>query len=151
MQGFFSIILLNVSVKCTRCKMHCELTPDTHNEAVSNAMTRNSFDKIINIYIYTYDSEKGDEGDRHTKIRSIIEEVNKLFIKYWQTAGLELPLTIIKSANRGKHEVQYCQFYSKYINIHLMERQWWSNVCFQFSWYWSNRDKIVDTEPILEF
>ena len=38
---FFAIILLSGYVKCRSRKMYWESTPDTHNETVSNAMTRN--------------------------------------------------------------------------------------------------------------
>ena len=37
-----------------------ESTPDTHNEAVSNAMTTNRFGKIMK-YIYCYEPEEAEE------------------------------------------------------------------------------------------
>ena len=40
--------------------MYWESTPDTHNEAVSNAMTTNRFGKIMK-YIYCYEPEEAEE------------------------------------------------------------------------------------------
>ena len=40
--------------------MNWESTPDNHNEAVSNAVTRNRFDKIMK-YIHCYDPEEAEE------------------------------------------------------------------------------------------
>ena len=67
---FFAIILLSGYVKCRSRKMYWESTPDTHNETVSNAMTRNWFDEIMK-YIYCYDPDDTNESDRSAKIRPI--------------------------------------------------------------------------------
>ena len=64
--------------------MYGESTSDTHNEAVSNAMTRSRFDKIMK-YIYFYDPEEAEEGDRYAKIRPLIEKLNERFMKYQTT------------------------------------------------------------------
>ena len=81
---FFSIILLSGYVKSRSRKMYWESTPDTHNEAVSNAMTRNRFDEIMK-YIYCYDPDEANENDRCGKIRPIIEKLNELYMKYRPT------------------------------------------------------------------
>ena len=44
---FFSVILLSGYVKCRSQRIHWESTPGTHNEAVSNAMTRKRFYEIM--------------------------------------------------------------------------------------------------------
>ena len=54
---FFSIILLSGYVKCRNRRMYWESSPDTHNIAVSSAMSRNRFDEIMKfIYFYKNDS-----------------------------------------------------------------------------------------------
>ena len=81
---FFSIILLSGYVKCRSRRMYWESAPDTHNEAVSNAMTRNRFDEIMK-YIYCYDPDEADEADKCAKVRPLIEKLNELFMKYRPT------------------------------------------------------------------
>ena len=61
-----------------------ESTPGTHNEPVSNAMTRNRFDKIMKC-TYCCDPEEAEEGDRCVKIRPFMEKLNKCFMKYQPT------------------------------------------------------------------
>ena len=77
---FFSIVLQSGYVKCQSWKMYWESTSGTHNEGVWNAMSRNRFYQITK-YIYCYDREEADGGDRCAKIRPIIEKLNELSIK----------------------------------------------------------------------
>ena len=61
--------------------MYWDSTADTHNEAMSNAMTRNRFDEIVK-YAYCCDPEEAEEGDRCAKIRPLIDKLNERFMKY---------------------------------------------------------------------
>ena len=81
---FFSVILLSGYVKCRSQRIHWESTPGTHNEAVSNAMTRKRFYEIMK-HIYYYDPKEAEEGDRCAKIRTLIEELDERFMKYRPT------------------------------------------------------------------
>ena len=78
---FFSIILLSGYVKCRSRRMYWESARDTHNQAVSDAMTRNRFEEIMK-YIYFYDPNDIEQGDKCAKVRPMMEMINKLFLKY---------------------------------------------------------------------
>ena len=71
-------------MKCRNRGIYWESAPDTHNEAVSNAMTRNRFNEIMK-YIYCYDSEEAEEVDTCAKIRPLIEKLNECFMEYQPT------------------------------------------------------------------
>ena len=64
-----------------QARMYWESISDTHNEAISNAMTRNRFDEIIK-YIYMYDPDSAETNDKCGKIRSIMDIINDRFLKY---------------------------------------------------------------------
>ena len=64
--------------------MYWESSTDTHNEAISNAMTRNRFDEIIK-YIYMYDPDSAEADDKCAKIRPIMDIINDRFLKYCRT------------------------------------------------------------------
>ena len=78
---FFSIVLLSRYVKCRSRRMYWEPSSDTHNEAISNAMTRNRFDEIIK-YIYMYDPDSAEADDKCAKSRPIMDIINGRFLKY---------------------------------------------------------------------
>ena len=80
-ENIFSIILSSDYVQCRTRRMYWESTLNIQNKAVSNAVTRNRFDKIIK-YIYCFDPKEAEEGKRCAKIRPLIEKLNKRFMKY---------------------------------------------------------------------
>ena len=59
--------------------MYWESTSGSYNDPESNAMTSNRFDKIMK-YVYCYDPEEAEEGDRYAKIRPLIEKLNERFV-----------------------------------------------------------------------
>lgn len=79
---FFSIILLSGYVKCRSKRMYWECASDTHNIAISSAMTRNRFEDIMK---YFYDKDTSSflsSGDKCAKVRPVINKLNELFIKF---------------------------------------------------------------------
>ena len=78
---FFSVMLLSGYVKCRSRRMYWEAAADTHNEAVSNAITRNRFDEIMK-YIYVYDPDTAEPGDKCAKVRPLSTILQHKFMKY---------------------------------------------------------------------
>ena len=68
-------------VKCRSMRMYWEESSDTHNVAVSSAMTRNRFQEIMK-YIYMYDPDNMEKEDKFAKVRPIMEILNNRFIQY---------------------------------------------------------------------
>ena len=80
-ESIFSIILSSDYVQWRTRRMYWESTLNIRNKAVSNAVTRSRFDKIMK-YIYCFNPKEAVERKRCAKIRPLIDKLNKHFMKY---------------------------------------------------------------------
>ena len=70
MRLFLATILLTGYVPLPRRKLYWENSPDVHNEALSNAMSRNRFEDILS-NLHFSDNLKLDPNDKMTKVRPL--------------------------------------------------------------------------------
>ena len=115
---FFSIILLRRYVEFRSQRIYRESTPNTHNEAVSNTMSRNRFVEIMK-YIYCYDPEEAEKIVKLAKIRPFIERLNEQFMKQRATE---------KKADVDESMVPYFGSYGASIKFAMHQKP----VCFGY-------------------
>ena len=78
---FLAILLLSGYNPLPRKKMYWENLPDVHNESVSDAMSRNRFDAIMQ-NLHLCDNENPDPNDKMWKIRPLYNMINQRCLRY---------------------------------------------------------------------
>nr|CAD7602018.1 unnamed protein product [Timema genevievae] len=76
---FLGILLLSGYCSVPRYRMYWETSSDTHNEAVSKAMSRNTFEDILK-YLHECDNLTLDENDKFGKVRPLWLLLNKRWL-----------------------------------------------------------------------
>lgn len=78
MKNFFAIFLLSGYMPVPRRRMFWENSPDSHNELVSNALSRDRFEYIFS-NLHCCDNANLDPSDKFTKVRPLFHKMNKAF------------------------------------------------------------------------
>lgn len=78
MRTFVGILLLSGYVPLPRRKLFWQSQPDTHNEMVSKAMSRDRFDFIMS-NLHFCDNDNLNADDKFSKIRLLFRELNSRF------------------------------------------------------------------------
>lgn len=81
MKNFFAIFLLSGLVPVPRRRMFWENSADSHNDLVSNALSRDRFEYIFS-NLHCCDNANLDQFDRYAKIRNLIQKMNASFQEY---------------------------------------------------------------------
>lgn len=93
MYVFLGILYVSGYNVLPRRRMYWEEKEDVQNRLISNSMRRKTFEDIFrNLHIV--DNTDLDKGDRMAKVRSLIDKMNELFLKY---APIEQSLAIDES------------------------------------------------------
>ena len=75
------------------CELHWVVSPDTHNEAVANAMSCNRFREIFSCLHLANSAEIN--SDRYYKVRPMFDLPNSNFKKYFTTNNYSIDETIV--------------------------------------------------------
>lgn len=78
---FIGIMLLSGYSTCSRREMYWENAPDTNNNLISEAISRNRFRYIMQ-NIHCCDNANLDKSDKFSKVREFINILNKKFIDF---------------------------------------------------------------------
>lgn len=81
MKCFFAILLLSGYSSVSRRRMYWEKSVDTHNQLVSDCLSRDRFEHILT-NIHCCDNDNLDKSDRFSKLRPLIELMNKKFLEH---------------------------------------------------------------------
>ncbi|KAJ4440828.1 hypothetical protein ANN_10674, partial [Periplaneta americana] len=73
---FLAVLLLSGYVVVPRRRMHCQGEQDSHNEFVSNAISRDRFDFIMMNW-YVCNNDDLEKSDRFAKIRTLLSMLNE--------------------------------------------------------------------------
>lgn len=84
LRNFLSILIISGYSTVSRKRMYWELNPDSHNEAISNAMSRNRFDEIMK-YIHFADNLQLPENDKMGKVRNFMSMINERCLLFFPT------------------------------------------------------------------
>ncbi|XP_045501113.1 piggyBac transposable element-derived protein 3-like [Colias croceus] len=79
MKCFIGILLVSGYSWLPRRRMYWENSPDTKNELISSAMTRDRFDFIFR-HLHVNDNQ--DLQDKYTKVRPLVTLLNKKFLEF---------------------------------------------------------------------
>lgn len=78
---FFGILLLSGYMSTPRRRMFWENSPDSHNDIVSDSMSRNRFEHIL-ANIHCCDNNNLDKNDRFAKVRPFFNKINSRFLDF---------------------------------------------------------------------
>lgn len=78
---FFATLMISGYSPKPRRDMHWSLDADLHNGAIADAMPRNRFREILK-YLHFSDNNVTSQDDKFGKVRPLIQQLNKQFIKY---------------------------------------------------------------------
>ena len=79
LKTFIGILIVSSYCKVSRKRMYWQVNSDSHNEAIANAMARDTF-HAIERYLHFCNNEHIDHQDKFFKIRSIVNLLNKKFL-----------------------------------------------------------------------
>ncbi|XP_039281885.1 piggyBac transposable element-derived protein 3-like [Nilaparvata lugens] len=79
---FIAILLVSGYCQVSRRRMYWEQSPDAHNNAISEAMSRNRFSQIMR-YLHVCDNNKLDKSDRFSKISPLWKMLNERWLQYF--------------------------------------------------------------------
>lgn len=80
---FLGILLVSGIVPVSSRRLFWKNSPLTRNEAVYNAMRRNSFEKIMQ-FIHFADNSTLDKADKYAKVRPLVKLISIRFISHFQ-------------------------------------------------------------------
>ncbi|XP_046686779.1 piggyBac transposable element-derived protein 3-like [Homalodisca vitripennis] len=80
MRIFMAILFLSGYCIVPRKRMYWELSPDTHHDTVSKAMSRNKFEEILR-YFHVCDNANLDVSDKFAKIRPLWNMLNERWLQ----------------------------------------------------------------------
>ncbi|XP_053390583.1 piggyBac transposable element-derived protein 3-like [Mercenaria mercenaria] len=76
---------------------------DVRNNAIINAMTRDSFDTLIQ-YIHLFDNANLDQDDKFSKVRPLLSLLNERFLLYFpKQQNLSIDESMIPYYGRKRH------------------------------------------------
>lgn len=81
MKNFVAILLLSGYSQVSRRFMYWERSEDSHNNLVSNAMTRDRFQFIMSNF-HVCNNDRLDHNDKFAKIRPLLKLLNSKFVEY---------------------------------------------------------------------
>ena len=99
-RDFIAVLLLSVYCKIPYRTLYWADAPDTHNEAVSCAVSRNKFREIMS-NLHLADNTQSTE-DRYYKVRVLFEKLNFNFKQYGSFVNHSIDERIIPYY--GKHD-----------------------------------------------
>lgn len=79
---FFAILFLSGYNTMARYRMYWEVAQDTHNEAVSRAMSRTRFEDLLK-YIHFCENNNLDPEDKFSKVRNVMSMLNERWLQYF--------------------------------------------------------------------
>lgn len=82
LKSFLGILILSGYCDLPRCKMYWEQKPDVHNQAVSDAMSRNRFDDIMQ-YLHVCDNNNLPPNDKFGKVRHFLSMLNERWLHHF--------------------------------------------------------------------
>lgn len=122
MKCFIGILLVSGYSWLPRRRMYWENSPDTKNELISSAMTRDRFDFIFR---HLHVNDNLDLQDKYTKVRPLVTLLNKKFLEF-SPLLIALKHTIliepVSSFFVPSHPICPC------INFKNVSRNQWSNL-----------------------
>src|SRR6218665_1620670 len=77
-----AILLISGYVPLVNRRMFWESSADTHNEAVSSAMSLNRFEELLR-FLHVCDNTNLDKTDKLAKLRPLFDKLNKIFMENW--------------------------------------------------------------------
>jgi len=79
---FLAILLISGYSSLPRRTMYWEANPDSHNEAVAGAMSRNRFDDLMR-FLHVSDNANLDSTDRFAKVRPLYTMLNERCLQFY--------------------------------------------------------------------
>lgn len=79
---FLAILLVSGYCQVPRYRMYWEQSPDCHNSAISEAMSRNRFCQIMR-YLHVCDNNELNKDDRFAKVAPLWKLMNEKWLKYF--------------------------------------------------------------------
>ena len=82
LRAFLGILIVSGYLPAAQLEMHWSITPDVHNEAISNSMRRDRFREIMKCLHFNA-TEDLDKNDKYAKLRPLIEHLQRKFMEHY--------------------------------------------------------------------